>query len=130
MANYLQRFDIAASTGYPDVARKVAIIGRNEDYVGQRVTLLTKVEHYDAEGKRLNAFAPLEINPILLVADNTSYVNPETGALVFADAVTGQYEQGSVGQYDWLKSAVEAGANPFDIASGAVLEAVSLGRFD
>ena len=125
----LQKIAISSSPGYPDVARKIAVAGRNEDYKSQTVTLICFVEHYDAQGYRLNAFQCIERDPFLLVADNSSKVNPETGALVFPDE-TGNYPEGSIGQYDWLKLAVENGANPFVIAAGAVMEADSLKRFN
>lgn len=124
----LQRINISASPGYPDVVRKIAVIGKNEDYKGKSVTLICSIEHYDQDNNRLKAFQSLERDNFLLVADNTSFVNPGTGALVFPDG-DGQYPDGSVGQYTWLKAAVEAGANPFTISQGAVLEADSFGRF-
>lgn len=125
----LQRIGISPSPGYPDVVRKIVVIGRNEDYQNQSVTLICMIEHYDENDYRLNAFRAIERDPFLLMADNTSKVNPETGALVFPDQA-GNYPEGSVGQYDWLKAAVENGANPFTIATGAVMEADSLKRFN
>lgn len=125
----LQRIAISSSPGYPEVDRKIAIIGRNEDYAGKTVTLICKIEHYSQDDQRLNAFAALERDPFYLIADDSSKVNPETGALVFPDPETGQYPAGSIGQYTWLKGAVEAGANPFTITEGAVLEADSYLRF-
>lgn len=125
----LQRIDISASPGYPDVVRKIAVLGKNEDYLNKSVTLICRVEHYDVHGFRLKAFAPIERDPYLLIASDTSYVNPETGALVFPDE-HGSYPPGSMGQYSWLKLAVESGANPFTISQGAVMEADSLSRFN
>lgn len=124
----LQRIPISASPGYPDVVRKIAIVGKNEDYEQRTVTLICKIEHYDAESRRLNAFVSLERDHFLLVASDTSKVASATGALVFPDE-SGSFPQDSVGQYTWLKSAVENGVNPFDIAAGAVLEADALKRF-
>ena len=126
--DHIQRIEISPSPGYPDVVRKIAVIGKNEDYKYCSVTLICQIEHYDQTGKRLNAFAAIERDPFLLIADDSSRVNPETGALVFKDA-NGNYPAGSIGQYTWLKAAVENGANPFAITTGAVLEADSLGRF-
>lgn len=125
----IQRVEIAPSPGYPDVVRKIAVTGKNEDYKNGSVTLICEIEHYDPTGYRLRAFAAIEREPFLLVADNSSMVNPQTGQLVFKDS-KGKYPAGSVGQYDWLKMAVESGANPFTISEGAVLEASALGRFN
>ncbi len=125
----LQRIEIQPSSGYKDVVRKIAIVGKNEDYVNRSVTLICAVEHYDKDGKRLKAFASIERDPFLLQATDTSYVNPQTGALVFPNA-KGEYPAGSMGQYSFLKMAVEGGMNPFAITAGAVLEAAALGRFD
>ncbi|MDQ6479814.1 hypothetical protein [Dyadobacter sp. LHD-138] len=125
----IQRIDISPFPGYPDVARKIAVVGKNEDYKNGSVTLICQIEHYDQVGKRLNVFAAIERDPFLLVADDTSMVNSATGALVFKDE-NGHYPAGSVGQYTWLKLAVESGANPFTISEGAVLEASALGRFN
>lgn len=125
----IQRVEIAPSPGYPDVVRKIAVIGKNEDYQNGSVTLICSIEHYDLAGNRLKAFAAIEKDPFLLVADNSSQVNPATGQLVFPDN-TGNYPAGSMGQYDWLKMAVESGANPFTISEGAVMEASLLGRFN
>lgn len=122
----LQRIDISGWLE-ASVCRKIAIVGKNEDYQRKTVTLICAVEHYNMEGIRMRAFAPLERDPFLLVASNESKVNPETGALVFP--IDGVYPAGAVGQYDWLKAAVEAGANPFAIIASAVLEADLLGRF-
>lgn len=124
----IQRIEISPSPGYPDVVRKIIIAGRNEDYVNETVTLICRIEHYDQHNNRLNAFAALERDSFLLVADDTSMVNAQTGALVFPD-VNGNYPEGSIGQYTWLRTAVEGGMNPFAIAEGAVLEADSYGRF-
>ena len=125
----VQRIEISPSPGYPDVVRKIAVVGKNEDYKYGSVTLICQIEHYDKDGNRLNAFAAIERDPFLLVADNNSLVNPATGALVFKDE-TGNYPAESMGQYSWLKAAVESGINPFDISHGAVLEASALGRFN
>lgn len=125
----VQRILIAPSPGYPDVVRKIAVVGKNEDYKYRSVTLICQIEHYDKDGHRLNAFAAIERDPFLLVADDSSMVDPATGALVFKDA-TGNYPAGSMGQYSWLKAAVESGVNPFDISQGAVVEASVLGRFN
>lgn len=125
----LQRIEISSSPGYPQVVRKVAVTGKNEDYRKGAVTLICEIEHYDQSGTRLKAFAALEREPFLLIADNTSFVDPQTGALVFKDE-QGQYPQGAMGQYTWLKLAVENGANPFVITQAAVLEADSLKRFN
>ena len=124
----IQRVQISPSPGYPDVVRKIAIVGKNEDYKNETVTLICSVEHYDQSGNRLNAFASIEKDSFLLVAKDESKVNPATGALVFPDD-KGNYPAGAIGQYTWLKMAVENGANPFDIAAGAVIEADSLKRF-
>jgi hypothetical protein len=125
----IQRIEISSSAGYPDVKRKIAIIGRNEDYKNGSVTLICQVEHYDQNSNRLKAFAAIERDPFLLVADDTSMVNPLTGQLVFKDA-NGNYPPDAVGQYTWLKLAVELnGVNPFIIATEAVREADELGRF-
>ena len=126
--NDLQRVPISSSPGYPDVVRKIAVIGKNEDYKGKTVTLICAIEHYDQEENRLKAFAAIERDAFLLVASDTSFVNPATGALVFPGA-DGQYPAGAMGQYTWLKMAVENGANPFEITAGAVLEADAYGRF-
>lgn len=125
----LQRIQISASPGYPDVVRTIAIVGRNEDYLNQVVTLICAMEHADQDGNRLKAFGALEKEHFLLVADNTSKVNPSTGTLVFPDPETGEYPAGSMGQYDFLKMAIENGANPFTITEAAVLEADNLKRF-
>lgn len=125
----LQRIGISSSPGYPDVVREIVVVGRNEDYQSESVTLICMIEHFDGLGHRLNSFRAIERDPFLLMADNSSKVNPETGALVFPDQV-GTYPEGSVGQYDWLKAAVENGANPFTIATGAVMEADALKRFN
>ena len=124
----IQRIEISPSPGYPDVVRKMVVAGRNEDYLSKTVTLICRIEHYDQNSKRLNAFATIERDPFLLIADDSSRVNPQTGALVFKDE-NGNYPAGSIGQYTWLQAAIESGANPFDIATGAVIEADSLGRF-
>lgn len=126
--NDLQRIPISASEAYPGVVRKIAIVGKNEDYEQRTVTLICKIEHTDADGRRLNAFATLERDPFLLVASDSSLVHPQTGALVFPDE-SGNFPKGSIGQYTWLKAAVENGVNPFDITAGAVLEADTLKRF-
>lgn len=125
----LQRIGISSSPGYPDVVRQIVVVGRNEDYKSESVTLICMIEHFDGSGHRLNSFRAIEREPFLLMADNSSKVNPESGALVFPDQA-GNYPEGSVGQYDWLKAAVENGANPFSIATGAVMEADSLKRFN
>jgi hypothetical protein len=125
----IQRIEISPFPGYPDVARKIAVVGKNEDYKSGSVTLICQIEHYDQNNNRLNAFAAIERDSFLLVADDSSKINPQTGALVFPDE-TGHYPAGSVGQYTWLKAAVESGVNPFDISHGAVLEASALGRFN
>jgi hypothetical protein len=125
----LQRIQISSSPGYPQVTRKIAVVGKNEDYQSGTVTLICNIEHYDAAGKRLKAFQSIERDPFLLVASDTSMVNPQTGALVFPNSL-GEYPAGSMGQYSWLKMAVENGANPFDISAGAVLEADGYGRFN
>ena len=124
----LQRIAISAFPDASGIQRKIAILGRNEDYQNRTVTLICGIEHYDQTGNRLKVFAAIERDPFLLVASDTSFVDPQTGALVFADQ-TGSYPAGSVSQYSWLKTAVENGANPFAIAQAAVLEADSLGRF-
>ena len=124
----LQRIDISAFPDASGIQRKIAILGRNEDYQNRTVTLICGIEHYDQDGDRLRVFAAIERDPFLLVASDTSFVDPQTGALVFSD-FEGNYPQGSIGQYSWLKAAVESGANPFSIAEAAVLEADSLGRF-
>ncbi|PWJ49590.1 hypothetical protein CLV98_1463 [Dyadobacter jejuensis] len=126
--NTLQRVVISSSPGYPQVVRKIVVVGKNEDYRNESVTLICMIEHYDQNDNRLQAFKAIEVNPFLLIADNSSYVNSETGGLVFKDS-QGQYPAGSVPQYDWLRQAVENGANPFHIAQGAIIEADSLGRF-
>lgn len=123
----IQRIEISPSPGYPDVVRKILIAGRNEDYITKTVTLICRIEHYDQHNNRLNAFAAIERDSFLLVADDTSMVNAQ-GALVFADG-QGNFPEGSVGQYTWLHLAVGGGMNPFAIAEGAVLEADSYGRF-
>ncbi|GGM81798.1 hypothetical protein GCM10010967_11940 [Dyadobacter beijingensis] len=125
----LQRIAISSSPGYPDVVRQIVVVGRNEDYQNESVTLICMIEHFDGTGYRLNSFRAIEREPFLLMADNSSKVNPENGALVFPDQ-SGNYPEGSVGQYDWLKAAVENGANPFTIATGAVMEADALKRFN
>jgi len=125
----VQRILITPSPGYPDVVRKIAVVGKNEDYKNGSVTLICEIEHYDKDGNRLHAFAAIERDPFLLVADDSSFVDPQTGRLVFKGS-NGQYPAGSVGQYTWLKLAVESGANPFTISEGAVLEASLLGRFN
>jgi len=125
----VQRILITPSPGYPDVVRKIAVVGKNEDYKNGSVTLICEIEHYDKDGNRLRAFAAIERDPFLLVADDSSFVDPKTGKLVFKGS-NGQYPAGSVGQYTWLKLAVETGANPFTISEGAVLEASLLGRFN
>ena len=125
----VQRILITPSPGYPDVVRKIAVVGKNEDYKNGSVTLICEIEHYDKDGNRLRAFSAIERDPFLLVADDSSFVDPQTGKLVFKDN-KGQYPAGSVGQYTWLKLAVESGANPFTISEGAVLEASLLGRFN
>ena len=127
--NDLQRVDISSSPGYPEVLRKIAVIGKNEDYKSKSVTLICAIEHYDQHGTRLKAFQTIERDPFLLVADNTSFVDPATGALVFPGE-NGEYPEGVTGQYSWLKLAVESGANPFDISARAVLEADAYGRFN
>ncbi len=124
----LQRIEISSSPGYPDVVRKIAILGKNEDYKAKTVTLICGIEHYDQAGNRLKAFQSIERDSFLLVASDTSYVNPGTGALVFPGE-DGQYPAGSMGQYSFLKYAVENGANPFTITAGAVMEADAYGRF-
>ncbi|WP_254561789.1 hypothetical protein [Dyadobacter diqingensis] len=124
----IQRVEISPSPGYPDVVRKIIIAGRNEDYLAKTVTLICRIEHYDQHNNRLNAFAAIERDPFLLVADDTSKVDPLTGALVFPDE-NGNYPIGATGQYTWLHAAVESGVNPFSIAQGAVLEADSYLRF-
>lgn len=125
----LQRINISASPGYPDVVRKIAVTGKNEDYKYRTVTLICAIEHYDKNGNRLKAFTAIERDSFLLVASDTSFVNPQTGALVHPDA-TGNIPAGAMGQYSWLKMAVENGANPFEITTGAVLEADGYGRFN
>ena len=125
----IQRIQITPSPGYPDVVRKIAVVGKNEDYKNGSVSLICEIEHYDSTGYRLKAFAAIEKEPFILIADNSSLVNPQTGQLVFKDG-KGNYPPGSMGQYDWLKLAVESGANPFTISEGAVLEASALGRFN
>lgn len=123
--NTIQRIIISSSVGYPDVIRKIAIIGKNEDYARQSVTLICSIEHYAPDGvTRLGAFKAIEKDPFLLVADNTSIVNPDTGALILGGEPLG------VGQYTWLKQAVENGANPFVLSEAAVLEADGYGRFN
>jgi hypothetical protein len=58
--NDLQRVPISSSPGYPDVVRKIAVIGKNEDYQGRTVTLICAIEHYDQDDNRLKAFAAIE----------------------------------------------------------------------
>ena len=124
----IQLIEISAFPGYENIHRKIAIVGKNEDYVNSTVTLLCEVRHYDPDGNRLLNMKGFESETILLVASDASKVDPETGALVFPDP-KGNYPTGSMGQYSWLKMAVEAGANPFAITAGAVMEADKLKRF-
>lgn len=124
----LQKINISALPGFPAISRKMAVIGKNEDYENRTVTLVLKPEHYDASGNRLNAFKALEEKPFLLVATDTSYVNPESGALVFPDG-SGNMPHGSIPQYTFLKNAMENGANIMALIEYAVTEADNLGRF-
>lgn len=122
----LQRIDISPLPGFTAIARKIAITGKNEDYQNRTVTLVCRIEHYDASGNRLNTFKALEEKPFLLVATDSSYVNAETGALV-PDA--GPNTPEVIPQYTFLKNAMASGADMFSLMESAVLEADTLGRF-
>lgn len=122
----LQRINISPLPGFPAISRKIAVVGKNEDYQNRTVTLVCRVEHYDASGNRLNTFKVLEEKPFLLVATDTSYVNPESGALVLS---AGPDTPGVVPQYTFLKNAMASGANILSLIEYAVTEADSLGRF-
>lgn len=120
----MQSIAIYPHSAYPTVNRKIEVVGKNEDYESESVTLLCRIRHTDQEGERIKALAPIEKDLILLKATDESIVDPQTGALLPINT------PGGVGQYTWLKTAIEAGANPFILIEGAVLEAASMGRFD
>jgi hypothetical protein len=128
--NELQTFDISHFPGIAEIARKALVIGRNEDYENRKVTLLVRVEHYTLAGARINSMTAIERTPFLLIASDESFVNPQTGALVFPDPVTGQYPAGSISEYAFLKAAVDDGVNPNTLVQGAILQADALGRFN
>ncbi len=125
----LQTISISDFPNLPEIKRKVVIIGRNEDYENKRVTLLCRVEHYNQANERIHNLRAIERDPYLLVATSDTLVNPNTGAILLPDG-EGNYPQDSMSEYDFLKAAIDAGANHNVLVEGAVLQADSFNRFN
>lgn len=124
----MTRVLIRPAASYPDVVRKIVIAGRNEDLIAGTISLICLIEHYDQQGARLHAFRAIERDAFVLVASDDVKVDAETG-VPLAIGEDGHMPSGGVGQYTWIRQAIEGGSSAYDLAITAVLQGDQAGIF-
>jgi hypothetical protein len=83
------------------------------------------VRNFNAEGVEV-----INLNKITeLTANNTTMVNPQTGDIVTAGE-NGEYPEGSIGEFDFLSGAIQAGANLFTLQNEYITKRDNDGRFN
>ena len=84
-----------------DVVRKAQIFRSHKEYDTNRVILKVLIFHYDKNGNQIKYLPGGTENPVELISDNETKVNPQTGAIVEKDE-NGEYVEEVIGEFDYL----------------------------